>query len=214
MTFLALPDSVIPPCVDTELVQFPLRMRDWLKNVLLQLYEHDSMSPGFLTPKQRFRVRRTAHMGNEWKHVVNHGELGPLVKLFSPTHHVVEWFSWLWTKRMLSFSQAIKICGALLWRWRKSLKVRDVCTLAITPLSCWHRTLRRTTTCTSTRCTGSLLSWTNTPLTGAFYSSPQPSCDTQRLLHVSPSFLFNLSRVRRRSGINTDGLSATNQSMY
>lgn len=32
-------------------------MRDWLKNVLLQLYEHDSMSPGFLTPKQRFRVR-------------------------------------------------------------------------------------------------------------------------------------------------------------
>lgn len=51
--------SVIPPCVDTELVQFPLRMRDWLKNVLLQLYEHDSMSPGFLTPKQRFRVSYT-----------------------------------------------------------------------------------------------------------------------------------------------------------
>lgn len=43
--------------MDNELVQFPLRMRDWLKNVLLQLYEHDSMSPGFLTPKQRFRVR-------------------------------------------------------------------------------------------------------------------------------------------------------------
>jgi hypothetical protein len=41
-----------------ELVQFPLRMRDWLKNVLLHLYEHDSMSPGFLTPKQRIRVRK------------------------------------------------------------------------------------------------------------------------------------------------------------
>ncbi|XP_042341319.1 SPARC-like protein 1 [Plectropomus leopardus] len=52
------PCKVIPPCVDTELVQFPLRMRDWLKNVLLQLYEHDSMSPGFLTPKQRFRVKK------------------------------------------------------------------------------------------------------------------------------------------------------------
>lgn len=52
--------SVILPCVDTELVQFPLRMRDWLKNVLLQLYEHDSMSPGFLTPKQRYRVSYTA----------------------------------------------------------------------------------------------------------------------------------------------------------
>lgn len=50
------PPSVIPECVDPELVQFPLRMRDWLKNVLLQLYEHDAMSPGFLTPKQRFRV--------------------------------------------------------------------------------------------------------------------------------------------------------------
>ncbi|XP_032387361.1 SPARC-like protein 1 isoform X1 [Etheostoma spectabile] len=52
------PCKLIPPCVDTELVQFPLRMRDWLKNVLLQLYEHDSMSPGFLTPKQRFRVKK------------------------------------------------------------------------------------------------------------------------------------------------------------
>ncbi|CAJ1052299.1 SPARC-like protein 1 [Xyrichtys novacula] len=50
--------KLIPQCVDTELIQFPLRMRDWLKNVLLQLYEHDSMSPGFLTPKQRFRVKK------------------------------------------------------------------------------------------------------------------------------------------------------------
>ncbi|XP_029914117.1 SPARC-like protein 1 [Myripristis murdjan] len=52
------PCKFIAPCLDTELVQFPLRMRDWLKNVLLQLYEHDSMSPGFLTSKQRARVRK------------------------------------------------------------------------------------------------------------------------------------------------------------
>ncbi|CAB1432304.1 unnamed protein product [Pleuronectes platessa] len=52
------PCKLIPKCVDSELVQFPLRMRDWLKNVLLQLYDHDSMSPGFLTPKQRFRVKK------------------------------------------------------------------------------------------------------------------------------------------------------------
>ncbi|XP_068613040.1 SPARC-like protein 1 [Brachionichthys hirsutus] len=52
------PCKLIPECVDTELVQFPLRMRDWLKNVLLQLYDHDSMSPGFLTAKQRFRVKK------------------------------------------------------------------------------------------------------------------------------------------------------------
>ncbi|KAM9792336.1 SPARC-like protein 1 [Neosynchiropus ocellatus] len=50
--------KIIPPCVDSELVQFPLRMRDWLKNVLLQLYEHDSVTPGFLTSKQRFRVKK------------------------------------------------------------------------------------------------------------------------------------------------------------
>ncbi|KAG8014773.1 hypothetical protein GBF38_003402 [Nibea albiflora] len=50
--------KLIPACEDTELVQFPLRMRDWLKNVLLQLYEHDSVSSGFLTPKQRFRVKK------------------------------------------------------------------------------------------------------------------------------------------------------------
>nr|XP_020457799.1 SPARC-like protein 1 isoform X2 [Monopterus albus] len=52
------PCKLISPCVDTELVQFPLRMRDWLKNVLLQLYEYDSTSPGFLTPKQRYRVTK------------------------------------------------------------------------------------------------------------------------------------------------------------
>ncbi|XP_077462105.1 uncharacterized protein LOC144077887 [Stigmatopora argus] len=64
------PCKLIPPCEDTELIQFPLRMRDWLKNVLLQLYEHDSMSPGYLTAKQRFRVKkifeseRRLHAGN------------------------------------------------------------------------------------------------------------------------------------------------------
>lgn len=43
--------------------------------------------------------------------------------------------------------------------------------LVITLLSCSLRTLRRTTTCTSTQCTGSLLNWTSTPLTGTFYTS-------------------------------------------
>lgn len=52
------PCKLIPQCMETELVQFPLRMRDWLKNVLLQLYKHDTTTPGFLTPKQRFRVKK------------------------------------------------------------------------------------------------------------------------------------------------------------
>ncbi|KAI7811520.1 SPARC-like protein 1 [Triplophysa rosa] len=55
----------IAPCLEAELVQFPLRMRDWLKNVLLQLYEHDSMSPGFLTAKQRIRVQKIYE--SEWR---------------------------------------------------------------------------------------------------------------------------------------------------
>ncbi|KAJ8335852.1 hypothetical protein SKAU_G00391940 [Synaphobranchus kaupii] len=48
----------IAPCLKGELLQFPLRMRDWLKNVLLELYERDMRSPRFLTPKQRARVEK------------------------------------------------------------------------------------------------------------------------------------------------------------
>ncbi|XP_061101978.1 SPARC-like protein 1 [Conger conger] len=48
----------IAPCLQGELLQFPLRMRDWLKNVLLQLYERETRNPGFLTPKQRARVQK------------------------------------------------------------------------------------------------------------------------------------------------------------
>ncbi|XP_060729141.1 SPARC-like protein 1 [Tachysurus vachellii] len=43
----------IPPCLKTELIYFPLRMRDWMKNVLLQLYKQD-----FLTAKQRSIVQK------------------------------------------------------------------------------------------------------------------------------------------------------------
>ncbi|KAK3554526.1 hypothetical protein QTP70_024433, partial [Hemibagrus guttatus] len=43
----------ISPCLKTELIYFPLRMRDWMKNVLLQLYAQD-----FLTAKQRSRVQK------------------------------------------------------------------------------------------------------------------------------------------------------------
>ncbi|TTI76902.1 SPARC [Bagarius yarrelli] len=43
----------IPPCLETELIYFPLRMKDWMKNVLLQLYKQDS-----LTAKQRSKVQK------------------------------------------------------------------------------------------------------------------------------------------------------------
>lgn len=45
----------IPPCLDSELTEFPLRMRDWLKNVLVTLYERDEGN-NLLTEKQKLRV--------------------------------------------------------------------------------------------------------------------------------------------------------------
>ncbi|XP_009674800.2 SPARC-like protein 1 isoform X1 [Struthio camelus] len=48
----------IPDCTDYEVDQFPLRMRDWLKNVLMQYYEHDLDTSGFLTEKQRSKVKK------------------------------------------------------------------------------------------------------------------------------------------------------------
>ncbi|XP_041118593.1 SPARC-like protein 1 [Polyodon spathula] len=48
----------IAPCQNDELAQFPLRMRDWLKNVLLQLFEFDMKTPGFLTAKQHLRAKK------------------------------------------------------------------------------------------------------------------------------------------------------------
>ena len=47
----------IEACLDTELNEFPLRMRDWLKNVLVTLYERDEDN-NLLTEKQKLRVRR------------------------------------------------------------------------------------------------------------------------------------------------------------
>jgi len=49
-------DTDIPHCTDYEVDQFPLRMRDWLKNILMQYYERDQDKPGFLTEKQRNKV--------------------------------------------------------------------------------------------------------------------------------------------------------------
>lgn len=41
--------------MDTELGEFPLRMRDWLKNVLVTLYERDEDN-NLLNEKQKLRV--------------------------------------------------------------------------------------------------------------------------------------------------------------
>uniref|UniRef100_A0A8C2THL0 SPARC-like protein 1 n=1 Tax=Coturnix japonica TaxID=93934 RepID=A0A8C2THL0_COTJA len=48
----------IPHCTDYEVNQFPLRMRDWLKNILMQYYERDQDTSAFLTEKQRNKVKK------------------------------------------------------------------------------------------------------------------------------------------------------------
>ncbi|KAL7985838.1 hypothetical protein Chor_011004 [Crotalus horridus] len=51
------PCKVIPACLDTELTEFPLRMRDWLKNVLVTLYERDEDN-NLLNEKQKLKVKK------------------------------------------------------------------------------------------------------------------------------------------------------------
>ncbi|KAL1790769.1 SPARC 1 [Sigmodon hispidus] len=48
----------IPACTDFEVAQFPLRMRDWLKNILMQLYEPNPKHDGYLNEKQRSKVKK------------------------------------------------------------------------------------------------------------------------------------------------------------
>uniref|UniRef100_A0A3Q2PLF1 SPARC n=1 Tax=Fundulus heteroclitus TaxID=8078 RepID=A0A3Q2PLF1_FUNHE len=51
------PCKYIEACLDNELKEFPLRMRDWLKNVLVTLYERDEDN-NLLTEKQKLRVKK------------------------------------------------------------------------------------------------------------------------------------------------------------
>ncbi|MEQ2213500.1 hypothetical protein XENOCAPTIV_016011, partial [Xenoophorus captivus] len=51
------PCKYIEPCLDNELNEFPLRMRDWLKNVLVTLYERDEDN-NMLNEKQKLRVKK------------------------------------------------------------------------------------------------------------------------------------------------------------
>lgn len=53
----------IEDCLDSELNEFPLRMRDWLKNVLVTLYERDEDN-NLLTEKQKLRVRKDFFKSN------------------------------------------------------------------------------------------------------------------------------------------------------
>lgn len=70
------PASDIPPCLDSELGEFPLRMRDWLKNVLVTLYERDEGN-NLLTEKQKLRVSAPSRVGDTFPHRLAQQAAGP-----------------------------------------------------------------------------------------------------------------------------------------
>ncbi|XP_054028648.1 SPARC-like protein 1, partial [Dryobates pubescens] len=50
--------KAIPPCSASEAAQFPLRMRDWLRNILLQYHRREQGSAALLTERQRSQVQK------------------------------------------------------------------------------------------------------------------------------------------------------------
>ncbi|KAG2465441.1 SPRC protein, partial [Polypterus senegalus] len=57
----------IAPCQDHELAQFSLHIKNWLKEVLVHLYEYDLKNPGFLTKKQRIIVKKIYDLQRQLK---------------------------------------------------------------------------------------------------------------------------------------------------
>ncbi|XP_039396708.1 SPARC-like protein 1 isoform X2 [Mauremys reevesii] len=100
----------IPPCTDYEVDQFPLRMRDWLKNVLMQLYERDLERSGFLSDKQRSKVKKIYQnekrlmagdhpvelllhdFEKNYHMLLSHSELAPLRASLVPMEHCITRF--------------------------------------------------------------------------------------------------------------------------
>ncbi|KAM4706652.1 SPARC-like protein 1 [Discoglossus pictus] len=80
------PCKYISPCSDYELTHFPLRMRDWLKNVLMQLYERDLENPGFLSEKQRNKVKKIYE--NEKRLLEGDHNIDLLTKDFEKNYHM------------------------------------------------------------------------------------------------------------------------------
>ncbi|MGH0128484.1 UNVERIFIED_CONTAM: hypothetical protein FKN15_034942 [Acipenser sinensis] len=82
----------IAPCLDNELSQFSLLIRNWLKDVLVHLYEYDLKKPGLLTKKQRIIVKKIYNLQAQIKASVygpgwqsNNFEMNYLMNIY-PVH--------------------------------------------------------------------------------------------------------------------------------
>ncbi|KAG8593331.1 hypothetical protein GDO81_000796 [Engystomops pustulosus] len=80
------PCKFIPPCTEYELAHFPFRMRDWLKNVLMQLYERDQENTTFLSEKQKSKVKKIYE--NERRLQEGEHNIELLVKDFQKNYHM------------------------------------------------------------------------------------------------------------------------------
>lgn len=80
------PCKYIPPCTEYELAHFPFRMRDWLKNVLMQLYERDQENIGLLSEKQKNKVKKIYE--NERRLQEGDHNIELLVKDFQKNYHM------------------------------------------------------------------------------------------------------------------------------
>ncbi|KAM3940391.1 uncharacterized protein RB166_000354 [Leptodactylus fuscus] len=76
----------ISPCTEYELTHFPFRMRDWLKNVLMQLYERDQGNTGLLSEKQKHKVKKIYE--NEKRLQEGDHNIEILVKDFQKNYHM------------------------------------------------------------------------------------------------------------------------------
>ncbi|XP_058855264.1 uncharacterized protein LOC117409137 isoform X2 [Acipenser ruthenus] len=82
----------IAPCLDNELSQFSLLIRNWLKDVLVHQYEYDLKKPGLLTKKQRIIVKKIYNLQAQIKASVygpgrqsNNFEMNYLMNIY-PVH--------------------------------------------------------------------------------------------------------------------------------
>ncbi|XP_073444113.1 SPARC-like protein 1 [Dendrobates tinctorius] len=80
------PCKYIPTCTGYELTHFPIRMRDWLKNVLMQLYERDKENTGLLSEKQKSKVKKI--YDNEKRLLESDHNIELLVKDFQKNYNM------------------------------------------------------------------------------------------------------------------------------
>ncbi|RLW00888.1 hypothetical protein DV515_00008541, partial [Chloebia gouldiae] len=78
----------IPPCTDYEVDQFPLQMRDWLKNILIEYYERQ-----IFNPKQKITISVKTIYRNDKRLVAGDHPVKLLLHDFEKNYHILLTYS-------------------------------------------------------------------------------------------------------------------------